>query len=258
MIRVATDVGGTFTDLVYFEIDKKTKKAKKISNAKSDTTTPNYEKGVFKAIKKSGISIDEAIFFAHGTTVIINSITERKGSVTGLITTKGFRDSLEIARGDRPDFFNLRYKKPEPFIPRYLRAEVLGRMDFLGKEIEKLELNDLNKIIKLFKSHKVKSIAICLLHSYANPKHEQVLAKKIKQKWPEFEIVTSNELTREWREYERTNTTALYSPVESMVLSRLPPVFAFAFTRRFNFRGKPLLRWRFATGTALDPSESLG
>ena len=115
MIRVATDVGGTFTDLVYFEIDEKTKKAKKISNAKSDTTPPNYEQGVFKAIKKSGISISEAIFFAHGTTVIINSITERKGSVTGLITTKGFRDSLEIARGDRPDFFNLRYKKPEPF-----------------------------------------------------------------------------------------------------------------------------------------------
>ena len=140
MIRVATDVGGTFTDLVYFEIDKKTKKAKKISNAKSDTTPPNYEKGVFKAIKKSGINIAEAIFFAHGTTVIINSITERKGSVTALITTKGFRDSLEIARGDRPDFFNLRYKKPEPFVPRYLRAEVPGRIDFLGKEIEKLDL----------------------------------------------------------------------------------------------------------------------
>ena len=205
MIRVATDVGGTFTDLVYFEIDEKTKKAKKISNAKSDTTPPNYEKGVFKAIEKSGISISEAIFFAHGTTVIINSITERKGSVTGLITTKGFRDSLEIARGDRPDFFNLRYKKPKPFIPRYLRAEVPGRMDFLGKEIEKLQLNDLNKIIKSFKSHNVKSIAICLLHSYANPKHEQALAKKIKQQWPEFEIVTSSELTREWREYERTN-----------------------------------------------------
>tara|TARA_B100000959_G_scaffold173894_1_gene182085 strand:+ start:455 stop:2527 length:2073 start_codon:yes stop_codon:yes gene_type:complete len=237
MIRVATDVGGTFTDLVYFEIDKKTKKAKKISNAKSDTTTPNYEKGVFKAIKKSGISIDEAIFFAHGTTVIINSITERKGSVTGLITTKGFRDSLEIARGDRPDFFNLRYKKPEPFIPRYLRAEVPGRMDFLGKEIEKLELNDLNKIIKLFKFHQVKSIAICLLHSYANPKHEQSLAKKIKQKWPEFEIVTSSELTREWREYERTNTTALCAYVKPIAKNYLDNLFT--ELKKYKFKGNP-------------------
>ena len=237
MIRVATDVGGTFTDLVYFEIDEKTKKAKKISNAKSDTTPPNYEQGVFKAIKKSGISISEAIFFAHGTTVIINSITERKGSVTGLITTKGFRDSLEIARGDRPDFFNLRYKKPKPFIPRYLRTEVPGRMDFLGKEIEKLQLNDLKKIIKSFKSHNVKSIAICLLHSYANPKHEQVLAKKIKQQWPEFEIVTSSELTREWREYERTNTTALCAYVKPIAKNYLDNLFI--ELKKYKFKGNP-------------------
>ena len=161
MIRVATDVGGTFTDLVYFEIDEKTKKAKKISNAKSDTTPPNYEQGVFKAIKKSGISISEAIFFAHGTTVIINSITERKGSVTGLITTKGFRDSLEIARGDRPDFFNLRYKKPKPFIPRYLRTEVPGRMDFLGKEIgSEMARTEVSKEINAYiQSHKLQDKA---------------------------------------------------------------------------------------------------
>jgi N-methylhydantoinase A len=237
MIRVATDVGGTFTDLVYFEIDKKTKKAKKISNAKSDTTPPNYEKGVFKTIKKSGIDISEAIFFAHGTTVIINSITERKGSVTGLITTQGFRDSLEIARGDRPDFFNLRYKKPEPFVPRYLRAEVPGRIDFLGKEIEKLNLNNLSKIIKSFKSHKVKSIAVCLLHAYANPKHEQVIAKAINKKWPEFEVVTSNELTREWREYERTNTTALCAYVKPIAKNYLDRLYT--ELKKFNFKGNP-------------------
>ena len=237
MIRVATDVGGTFTDLVYFEIDKKTKKAKKISNAKSDTTPPNYEKGVFKAIKKSGINIGEAVFFAHGTTVIINSITERKGSVTALITTKGFRDSLEIARGDRPDFFNLRYKKPEPFVPRYLRAEVPGRIDFLGKEIEKLDLKNLNTIIKTFKKHKVKSIAVCLLHAYANPKHEQLIAKAINKKWPEFEVVTSNELTREWREYERTNTTALCAYVKPIAKNYLDRLYT--ELKKFKFRGNP-------------------
>lgn len=237
MIRVATDVGGTFTDLVYFEIDKKTKKAKKISNAKSDTTPPNYEKGVFKAIKKSGINIAEAIFFAHGTTVIINSITERKGSVTALITTKGFRDSLEIARGDRPDFFNLRYKKPEPFVPRFLRAEVPGRIDFLGKEIEKLDLKNLNTIIKTFKKHKVKSIAVCLLHAYANPKHEQLIAKAINKKWPEFEVVTSNELTREWREYERTNTTALCAYVKPIAKNYLDRLYT--ELEKFKFRGNP-------------------
>ena len=214
MIRVATDVGGTFTDLVYFEIDEKTKIAKKTSIAKSDTTPPNFEKGVFNCISKSNIDISEASFFAHGTTVIINSITERKGVKTGLITTKGFRDSLEIARGDRPDFFNLRYKKPEPFVPRYLRKEVLGRIDFLGKEIEKINLSSLSKIISDFKEHQVKAIAICLIHSYANPQHEIEVYQEIKKLWPEVEIISSHQLTREWREYERTNTTVLCAYVK--------------------------------------------
>ena len=214
MIRVATDVGGTFTDLVYFEIDEKTKVAKKTSVSKSNTTPPNFENGVFNCIEKSKIDISEASFFAHGTTVIINSITERKGVVTGLITTKGFRDSLEIARGDRPDFFNLRYKKPEPFVPRYLRTEVPGRIDFLGKEIEKLDLSGIPETIKHFKKHGVKSIAICLIHSYANTKHEASVYQEIKKLWPEIEVIASHELTREWREYERTNTTALCAYVK--------------------------------------------
>ena len=207
-MRVATDVGGTFTDLVYFETDKFGKFIG-IKIAKSNTTPPNFEEGVFNCIDKSKIDISKASFFAHGTTVIINSITERKGVVTGLITTKGFRDSLEIARGDRPDFFNLRYKKPEPFIPRFLRTEIPGRINFLGNEIENLDLSNLQNIIKHFKKHQVQSIAICLIHSYANPKHEIAVLNEINKLWPEVEIVTSHQLTREWREYERTNTTAL-------------------------------------------------
>ena len=214
MIRVATDVGGTFTDLVYFEIDEKTKIAKKTSTSKSNTTPPNFENGVFNCIEKSKIDIAEASFFAHGTTVIINSITERKGVLTGLITTKGFRDSLEIARGDRPDFFNLRYKKPEPFIPRYLRKEVPGRINFLGKEIEQLDISDVPNIIKNFKEHQVQSIAICLIHSYANPNHELKISQEVKKLWPAVEVISSHELTREWREYERTNTTALCAYVK--------------------------------------------
>ena len=116
MLRIATDVGGTFTDLVYFEIDEKSGKALSIKTAKSDTTPSSYEIGVFDSINKSSVDISKSSFFAHGTTVVINSITERIGVLTGLITTKGFRDSIEIARGDRPDFFNLRYKKPKPFV----------------------------------------------------------------------------------------------------------------------------------------------
>ena len=103
MIRVATDVGGTFTDLVCFETDTETGKHS-IVTAKTDTTPPDFEIGVLNVLAKGQVDPSEVDFFAHGTTVVINLITERKGVKVGLITTKGFRDSLEIARGNRPDF----------------------------------------------------------------------------------------------------------------------------------------------------------
>ena len=122
--RVATDVGGTFTDLVAFETGPD---GLKITTAKSDTTPPNFEAGVLNVLEKGGIDPATVDFMAHGTTVVINALTERKGVPVGLITTEGFRDVLEIARGNRPDFFNLHYEKPKPFVPRYLRREVPGR-----------------------------------------------------------------------------------------------------------------------------------
>ena len=237
MLRVASDVGGTFTDLVYFEVDKQTGKAGNVKTAKSDTTPSSYEIAVFDTINKSKIDISESIFFAHGTTVIINSITERKGVTTGLITTKGFRDTLEIARGDRPDFFNLRYKKPQPFVPRYLRAEVPGRIDFLGKEIQPLDLSNLNSILNNFKKYKVQSIAVCLIHSYANSLHEQKVVDHIKNSWPEVDVVSSYQINREWREYERSNTTVLCAyvkPIARNYLNKLSTKL-----KESNFSGNP-------------------
>ena len=108
-IRVATDVGGTFTDLAYFESNPDTGE-QRVRTAKVDTTPPDFERGVLELLHKADVSFSEIGFFAHGTTVIINAITERKGAKTGLITTEGFRDVLEIARGDRPNFFDLKYK----------------------------------------------------------------------------------------------------------------------------------------------------
>ena len=215
MLRVATDVGGTFTDLVYFEIDQSTGKALKIKTAKSDTTPSSYEKGVFDTVDKASVDISKSTFFAHGTTLIINSITERKGVLTGLITTKGFRDSIEIARGDRPDFFNLRYQKPKPFVSRYLRAEVPGRIDFLGKELTSLDITNLDSILENFKKHQVKSIAVCLIHAYANSSHEEKVVHHIKNYWPEIDVVASHEITREWREYETVSYTHLTLPTKA-------------------------------------------
>lgn len=222
-IRAATDVGGTFTDLVCFSVDPATG-VQEIVTAKSDTTPPDFERGVMNVIAKSGVAIDEIAFLAHGTTVIINALTERKGVKTGLITTEGFRDSLEIARGNRPDYFNLHYAKPAPFVPRYLRREVPGRIAHDGRERWPLDPSGLPAIVDYFRAQGVQAVAICLLHAYANPTHEQVVLERVAELWPEVSVVASHQITREWREYERTSTTVLSAyvqPVAERYLGRL-------------------------------------
>ncbi len=222
-IRVATDVGGTFTDLVCFETDHATGQFR-ITTAKSDTTPPNFEQGVLNVLDKGDVDPKTVDFLAHGTTVVINALTERKGVKVGLITTEGFRDSLEIARGNRPDFFNLNYEKPEPFVPRYLRRELSGRFDYHGTEMKSLDLSGLPAILDDFRAEGVEAIAVCFLHSYANPSHEQATIAEIARLWPEIATVASHQITREWREYERTNTTvmsAYVQPTAERYLSRL-------------------------------------
>ena len=222
--RVATDVGGTFTDLVAFETSDD---GMRVITAKSDTTPPNFEQGVLNVLSKmedQGIATKDVDFMAHGTTVVINALTERKGVKVGLITTEGFRDTLEIARGNRPDFFNLHYEKPEPFVPRHLRAEVPGRMTYQGKERVPLDLSELPTILDVFKSEGVEAIAISLLHSYADTSHEEVLLAEVKKLWPDVSVVASHQITREWREYERSNTAVLSAyvqPVAARYLGKL-------------------------------------
>lgn len=220
-LRVATDVGGTFTDLVAFETSED---GIKITTAKSDTTPPDFETGVLNVLEKGGIAASDVDFMAHGTTVVINALTERKGVTVGLITTEGFRDTLEIARGNRPDFFNLHYEKPAPFVPRYLRAEMPGRMTYLGTERAPLDLSGLPAILDGFRAEGAEAIAICLLHGYANTAHEEAVLAEVKRLWPEVSAVASHQITREWREYERTNTTVLSAyvqPVAARYLGKL-------------------------------------
>ncbi|WP_324658483.1 hydantoinase/oxoprolinase family protein [Burkholderia thailandensis] len=220
--RVCTDVGGTFTDLVYFETDASGRQT--VRTAKADTTPPNFEEGILEVLRRGAVRIEDMGVFAHGTTVVINSLTERRGAKTGLITTKGFRDILEVARGARPDFFNLQYRKPTPFVPRYLRREVIERMNAAGEIITPLDIQGLPEIIDAFKSEGVEAIAVSFLHAYANPRHEQEVLDAIKSLWPEVSVVGSHQVTREWREYERTNTAVLSAyvqPVAERYLSRL-------------------------------------
>lgn len=221
--RVATDVGGTFTDLVCFEFDPASGESR-VSSAKAHTTPPDFEKGVLDVLDEGGVDPASVDFLAHGTTVVINALAERKGVKVGLIATEGFRDSLEIARGNRPDFFNLHYAKPEPFVPRHLRAELPGRMLHTGEERTPLDLSGLPEILDGFKAEGVEAVAICFLHSYANPAHERAALAETARLWPEAFAVSSHQIAREWREYERASTTVLSAyvqPVAARYLGRL-------------------------------------
>jgi N-methylhydantoinase A len=207
-MRVATDIGGTFTDLVYVDENGT------IGIDKSSTTPPNFEKGVLDVIKKSSVDQSSISMFIHGTTVIINALTERKGAKTALITTKGFRDVLEIARGNRPDLFNVNYEKPTPFVERYLRREVNERVNYKGEVLRELNPDEVKECIEHFKKEGVEAIAVSFLHSYRNPSHEQQTVQLIKELWPEVKVTASSDITQEWREYERTNTAVLNAYVQ--------------------------------------------
>ncbi len=221
--RVATDVGGTFTDLVAFETGSDG--ATRIVTAKVDTTPPDFETGVLGVLEKGGIDPAGIDFMAHGTTVVINTLTERKGVRVGLITTEGFRDTLEIARGNRPDFFNLHYVKPAPFVPRRLRAEVRGRITYRGEERIALDLSGLPDILEMFRAEDVEAVAISLLHSYANTSHEEAVLAEVHRLWPGIPAVASHQITREWREYERTSTAVLSAYVQPVAARYLDGLY---------------------------------
>ena len=160
MGRLASDIGGTFTDLVYFDDAAGT-----LSTAKSLTTPGNLTEGVIDTIDLSGLTCAEVDFFVHGGTTVINAITERKGAKTALVTTAGFRDVLEIQRGNRPDLYNLRFKKERPMVPRLLRFEVRERVDATGTVLAPLERSALDGVIARCREEGVEAIAIQYLHS---------------------------------------------------------------------------------------------
>jgi len=203
--RVAVDIGGTFTDLV--GLDPGTGE---ILLGKSPTTPSDFSEGVLETFRVAKANPkDVKDFIGHGSTVIINALTERKGAKTGFITTKGYRDMLIIQRCNRTDMYNFAYEKPKPFVPRYLSVEVGGRLNFKGEQLTPLNTEDVSKAIDLFRSEKVESVAICFIHSYANPDHEAACAKLVKAALPDVYVTASYELTREWREYERGNTAVM-------------------------------------------------
>src|SRR4051794_36136561 len=165
---VAVDIGGTFTDLVAYDHE-----TRHVVYTKAPTTYGNLVDGVLDCFAKAKLDPHAANFVNHGTTLVINSLIQRKGAKAALVTTQGFRDVLEIARGNRPDPFDLHYRRDEPLIPRALRFEVKERIGADGEIVTPLDIAALTPLAEKLKSLGVEAIAIFFMNSYANPVHEE-------------------------------------------------------------------------------------
>ena len=175
---------------------------------KTLSTPARLVEGIQTGVEKAGASFDAARLLLHGTTVAINTILERKGARCALLITQGFRDVYEIGRINRPEAYNLFFRKHEPLIERALRFEIRERVDFQGKLLIELDEEQVRQAAKAAVAAGVQAIAILFLHSYRNPDHEKRAKQLIEQDHPQLYITASHELSQEYREFERTSTVA--------------------------------------------------
>lgn len=202
---IAVDIGGTFTDVAAFDSGTGQLYFEKTSS------TPAPDEGALTGLKKLaalGFDVSAAEMLKHGTTVVINSILERKGAKAALVTTRGFRDVLEIGRGNRPESFNLMFSRDPVFIPRDLRFEVSERVTAKGAVEKPLSMDDLRRVTDEIRAQGVEAVAVCFLHSYRNPAHEKAAAEYIAAHTDCF-VTASHELSGEFREFERSSTAAI-------------------------------------------------
>ncbi|MBI08942.1 MAG: hydantoinase [Rhodospirillaceae bacterium] len=213
--RVGIDIGGTFTDIVFLDADG-TVTTKKVSSTVDDYAQAIVDglAEVYEEQKLAGADIAELL---HGTTVGSNAILEAKGARTGLITTEGFRDVLEIRTLRMPRLYDLHWEKPKPLIERYLRRTVKERVDAEGNIKDKLDTAEAEQVVQALLDEKVEAIAVCLLNSYANPVHEQAIAEIIRSKKPDLPFCISFDVLPEMKEYERTSTTVINTYIMPIV-----------------------------------------
>ncbi len=221
-LSVGIDVGGTFTDLVLFDDQGK------LRYLKESSTPGDQSVGIMRVIEKAGrrLGTDATAIgrFVHGTTVATNALIERTGAKTGLITTEGFRDILQIGRHTRPHLFDLKARRHPPLVPRHLRLEVPERIAASGEVLRSLDETRLGEALATLVSHGVTAIAVCLLNSYRNPAHEERIGEIIAREYPEIAVGLSSRIMPEIQEYERTSTTTINSyltPLMGLYLTRL-------------------------------------
>ncbi|MEM7253582.1 MAG: hydantoinase/oxoprolinase family protein [Pseudomonadota bacterium] len=220
--RVGVDIGGTFTDIVFIAADG-TVHVRKVSSSVDDYARAIVE-GIATVFDEAGIAPSSVREVLHGTTVASNAILESKGARTGLITTRGFRDVLEIRNLRMPRLYDLHWEKPPPLVERYLRIEVKERINAAGAvQIPLLEA-DCEVAVQRLLREDVDAIAVCLLNSYANPVHERMVERTIQRLAPDHTYCISYDVLPEIKEYERTSTTvinAYVKPIVGRYLTRL-------------------------------------
>jgi len=219
--RLGVDVGGTFTDLVLLTGDGSLVR-------KVLSTSGNYAEAIFAGIadvlQEAGIAGGNVRELIHGTTVATNAIIERRGARTGLVTTEGFRDLLEIGRLRLMRLYDMDQERPAPLVRRRWRFEVAERLNDRGEVIRPLDRNTLERAIAGIAAEKLEAVAVCLIHAYANPRHEQAVAASIRERLPDVYLTLSSEVLPEIREFERTSTTvanAYVMPVLDKYLATL-------------------------------------
>jgi N-methylhydantoinase A len=226
-LRFGVDVGGTFTDLCLVNQQTGNVFYLKLRSTPSDPAEAVL-KGVEQLLTKAGAPVNSIKHFAHGTTTATNALIERRGARIGVVTTAGFKDLLELARQKRPHLYDLQTEKPPRLVPRNLCKEVQDGVTYSGDILIPLDETDVEAAIcELTEQGDVQSIAVCLLHSYANPQHELRIRQLIHERFPSIYVSTSHEVLREFREYERFSTTVINSyvgPTVSRYLSRLESV----------------------------------
>jgi len=220
--QIAADVGGTFTDLVMVD-DRGGLWLEKLLS-----TPPDFDRavldGIGRMLRAAGVKGSEITRVAHGTTVASNAILEHRGARTALVTTRGFRDVLELRRIRAPQIYDLFFDKPKVLIDRALRLELTERLAADGEVIAPIAGEELPRIRDQMRAEAVESVAVCLLHSYAFPQHEQRVGEYLRRELPGIPVSLSCEVVREQREYERTATTAVNAyvlPIMRRYLERL-------------------------------------
>jgi N-methylhydantoinase A len=204
VVFLAVDIGGTFTDLIAYDDG-----TGRFYQSKSLTTPRNHVDGIIDCINKTDLDPGKVNHLIHGSTTAINTLIERKGAKVGLIVTKGTRDVYAIGRGNRPEAYNLFFHRPQPLVPRHLTVEVDERLLASGEVRDKLDVASVKAACAVLAKEDVEAIAVCFLHSYANPEHEQQAGALVEAALPKAYVSLSHDILREYREYERISTTVV-------------------------------------------------